>query len=781
MTTHKRLKRPKIKIQPRKFTFWFWTITLGGAAMLALILVLIGFGAFGKLPTFEELENPKSNIATEIISEDGKVIGSFFIQNRSYVSYEELSPYLVAGLVSTEDARFYNHSGIDFMGLTRVAVKTVAMGQRDAGGGSTISQQLAKNLYPRNVDMNAAELVIAKFKEWITAVMLEYNYTKEEIISMYLNIVEYGSNAYGIKSAARTFFNKSQMDLKIEEAALLVGVVNAPTRYSPVRNPKNALSRRNTVIRRMAANNFITDKEADSLCALPIKLDFKPISHNEGIGTYFREMLRLVMTQDAPKRSQFYNEWDYEQEVKRWEETPLYGWCLKNNTAEGIPYNLYKDGLRIYTTINSKMQQYAEDAVWDHMSADIQPSMDKQIKNRKILFNDLDTESINRIMNSAMKQSDRFRTLKREGMDDADIIKSFREPTEMSVFSYKGDRDTVMTPYDSILYHKAVLRASFMAVDPSNGYVKAYVGGPSFKHFKYDMAKQGKRQVGSTIKPFIYTFAIDHLGYTPCTPVPNLKVSIESPSGDAWSPKEAGKVEYDGVMHPLKWGLAMSRNNYSAWIMKQAQPTAVADLIHKLGVSSFIDPVYAMCLGTPDVSLFEMVGAYATYANRGVHTEPCFVTRIEDKYGNVLATFSTQSNDAVSEQTAFTMLNMLQNNVSSGTGGRLRWRYGFTGEIGGKTGTSQNQSDAWFIGVTPQIVGGTWVGGEDRSIHLLGRGDGATVALPIYANFMKKVYADPELHISQADRFPEPVGAVKFDCDDEQTQTYQEQKSEFFD
>ncbi len=668
------------KVNHKRFVKWFWIVVTAPFALLLLMLALTATGLFGKLPTFEELENPKSNLATEVYSEDGRLLRSFFIQNRSYTAYEDLSPSLVAALVATEDARYYGHSGIDFISLARVAVRTVGMGQSQ-GGGSTITQQLAKNLYEtrdsvrRGGLLKYPRLVTSKLKEWITALGLEYNYTKEEIVAMYLNTVFYGSNAYGIRSAAQTFFNKTPDELTIEEAAMLVGVVNAPTRYSPVRNPNNALSRRNTVISRMEANGFITRPVRDSVMALPIKLDYHPISHDTGSGTYFGEMLRLTLTAERPRRNQFANDWDYQQAARLWDETPYYGWCIKNTKADGSRYDLYRDGLKIYTTINASMQQYAEEALFEHLKTDLQPRMDDQVVRYKRLFNDISSDQVEQIITAAMRQTDRYRALRAGGLTEEEITQRFAEPVEMSIFTYNGERDTLMTPRDSILHHKQIMRASFLAMDPSNGHVKAYVGGPDFRYFKYDMVKQGKRQVGSTIKPFIYTFAIDQLGLTPCTTVENWPVTIPTYSGDSWSPKEAGNVVYDGAPNELRWGLANSRNNYSAWIMKQArQPQAVADFIHKMGIRSTIDPVPALCLGTPDVSLYEMVGAYGTFANRGVFTEPTFVTRIEDRQGNVLATFTPQTSDAISEQTAYTMLDMLKNVVTSGTAQRVRWQ-----------------------------------------------------------------------------------------------------------
>lgn len=600
---------------------------------------------------------------------------------------------------------------------------------------------------------------------------------------MYLNTVAYGSNAYGIKSAAQTFFNKMPEELKIEEAALLVGVVNAPTRYSPVSNPESALTRRNLVISRLATAGAISREVADSLSANPIDLDYSPVSNNYGQATYFREMLRLTMNAERPKRSQFYNDWDYEQAIKQYDENPIYGWCKKNTKADGTPYNIYRDGLKIYTTINADMQRYAEEMVQKQMESVIQPMMDQQYKWTGKLFNDASKSAVESIMNNAIKYSDRYYQMNRAGFSQEEILRSFDKECKMKVFTYKGERDTIMTPRDSILHHKRIMRAGFVAMDPRNGNVKAYVGGTNFKYFKYDMAKQGKRQIGSTIKPFIYTFAIDQLGLTPCTQVPNLPVTIETATGAAWSPKEAGNVEYDGVMHPLAWGLAMSRNNYSASIMKQAkQPTAVANFIHNLGIKSYIDPVPALCLGTSESNVFELVGAYSTFVNQGVYTDPIFVTRIEDRQGNVISTFIPQSQDAISETTAYTMLGMLQGVAKGGTASRLNWAYNMADvEVGGKTGTSQKNRDAWFMCVTPRLVAGAWVGGEDQYVHLLSRGEGSVMALPIVGSFFEKVYKNPNLDISRTDRFIRPLSAVTYNCNDEKYTTQLEREEDSID
>ena len=773
----------------KKVVRLMWCVVMIPVTMGFLMLTLAALGAFGRMPSFEELENPKSNLATEIYGDDGHVIGTFFVQNRSYVQYEDLFPEdpsrhlildghrvppVVAALISTEDVRFRSHSGIDIPSLFRVMIRTIAMRDTSQGGGSTITQQVAKNLFPRDTVRNRSKvtrtwkLVQSKFKEWITALKLEHNYTKEEIAAMYLNTVEYGSNAFGIKSAASTFFGKSPDELNIQEAAVLVGVVNAPTRYSPVRNPENALARRNLVINRMRASGAISREVCDSLTALPITLNYRPISHNDGEATYFREMLRQVMNAEPPTRRQYLTDWDYEQALKEYNENPIYGWCKKNKKADGTEYNIYRDGLRIYTTINPTMQRYAEEAVQKQMETVIQPRMDAQVRQTGVLFQDLEKEEIDAIIRRAMRNSDRYREHKKLGMSDKDIYASFEKKCQMRIFTFKGERDTLMTPRDSILHHKRIMRASLVAMDPRSGHVKAYVGGPNFRYFKYDMAKQGKRQIGSTVKPFIYTFAIDQMGLNPCAMAPNLPVSIETPAG-IWSPKEAGNVEYDGVLHPLYWGLANSRNNYSAWVMKQAkQPETVADFLHNMGIRSYIYPAYALCLGAFESNVFELVSTYSTFVNEGVHIDPIFVTRIEDRQGNLISSFIPQSQDAINKHTAYTMLTMLQRVITAGTGGRLAWQFGMENmDIGGKTGTSNENRDAWFMCVTPTLVAGSWVGGEDQSVHLKAQGEGSVMALPIVGEFLKRSYDDPRLGLSRSAKFSRPEGWVGYDCPSE--------------
>ena len=774
----------------RKIINALWVLLAVALIAIVVVFVSISKGWIGYMPPVEELENPNYKFATEVFSEDGKVLGTFSMEknNRVYSSYADLSPNIIHALIATEDVRFAEHSGIDAKALFRAIVKRGLLLQKSAGGGSTISQQLAKQLFTEKVASNTMQRLLQKPIEWVIAVKLERYYTKEEILTMYLNKFDFLNNAVGIKTAASTYFGCEPKDLKIEQAAMLVGMCQNPSRYNPVsRNPKireNALGRRNVVLRQMEKAGYISDAECDSLQALPLKLAYTRVDHKEGLATYFREYLRGVMTAKKPVKSE-YRGWQmqkYYEDSLSWETNPLYGWCRKNTKANGAQYDLYRDGLKIYTTINATMQKYAEKAVWAQMGGNVQPMMDRVLKGRRSIFSNLSKEEEQAIINRAMRNSDRYRMLKKEGATEKEIQQAFDTPVKMRVFSYKGDRDTTMTPRDSLYYYKRFLRASLMALDPSNGYVKAYVGGPSFRYFKYDMVKQGKRQIGSTIKPFVYTFAIEQLGLTPCTPVPNLPVTIET-YNEPWSPREASKVVYDGNPRPLRWGLANSRNNYSAWIMKQArQPEAVAEFIHKFGIHSYVDPVPALCVGTSDFSLFELVGAYGTFANRGVHIDPIFVTRIEDRHGNVLANFTAPAQDAISEQTAYTMLGMLKNVVNAGTAGRIR-ALGITADMGGKTGTTQNNSDAWFVGVTPKLVAGVWVGGEDRSIHLSSGGEGSRIALPIFADFIKRVYNEPKLGITQKDQFPIPVGAVSYDCDesDLHAPASQTRDDEFFD
>ena len=748
--------------KPISFVRVLWVCFACVTISVVLLFTAISSGWLGFMPTFEDLENPQKNIASEIYSGDGKLMGTFHIENRNPVDYSELSPYLVQALVSREDKRFYGHSGIDGMGLARVIVKTMLMGQGDAGGGSTITQQLAKNLFPRDTTSRSSvgrtmSLGLAKFKEWVTAVKLERNYTKKEIIAMYLNTVPFGSESFGIKSAARTFFNKQPHELSIEEAALLVGVVKGPTMYSPVRNPERALNRRNSVLEKMREEKYISKAQYDSLSQIPITLDYKVQNHNTGVSTYFREYIKRIMSYKEPTRSGISEE-EYRKRKSEWDNNSLYGWCNKNFKPNGEPYNLYTDGLRIYTTIDYTMQEYAEESVRNHLKTELQPSFFRAKKNQKKapFSNRLTDSTIESLMNSAMRRTDRYRIMKKEGASDAEIKKAFSTEVPMKVFSWDGDRDTIMTPMDSIRYYKAFLRSSFMAYDPGTGYVKAYVGGPDFRHFKYDGVTDQTRQVGSTIKPFLYMLAMEY-GYSPCYKVLNVPQSFELPSGP-WTPAGSGKREGEYVT--LKWGLANSDNNISAWLIKQFPPEAMIDVMRRMGITAQIDPVPAICLGVPDISIYEMVAAYGVFANKGIYTEPIFVTKIEDRNGNVISTFHPRTQEAISAHAAYLMVSLLRGVVEGGTGGRLRHRYNLLNEIGGKTGTTQNHSDGWFMAVTPNLVAGTWVGGEDRDIHFdsLSQGQGAAMALPIFAEFIQKVYKNGKLGVTNQDIFEKPHG-----------------------
>ena len=785
----------KKQTNKRKLTWKQWTI-IGlwscmaiGVISLSTLFILAKNEVLGPMPTFDELENPKTNLATQIYSADGVVLGTYFIENRTYLSYEELFPVnrdmwltidghtlppIVAALLATEDVRFFDHSGIDFQATARAGIKTVILRQSEQGGGSTITQQLAKNLYKTRMSNHGVEgkagTFAAKAQEYVIATQLEHNYTKEEIVAMYLNTVEFSNSNFGIKSAANNFFGKEPCDLSIEEAAVIAGQVKAPGSYAPLRrgepNPK-ALERRNLVLSRLEAAGCISSSVADSLKGTPIDLSrYHRVAdaHNEGSATYFREMVRRTMTAKKPERSSYNSDWDYNVALNEYNNNPIVGWCHKNTKANGEPYDIYRDGLKIYTTIDSRMQEYAEDAMTEHMREVIQPRMYEQMRSRKTPYVGLSADKIEAKIMAGMRQSDRWRNFEKEGLSEQEIIASFNTPTKMRVFTYNGIRDTVMTPRDSVIHHKGIMRAGFVAIDPTTGYVRAYVGGPNYNYFKYDAAMQSRRQIGSTAKPFIYTFAIDHLGLTPCTPVPNRPVSIETPSG-VWSPKEAGNVEYTGT-HPLYWGLANSRNNYSAWIMKEAKrPEAVADFIHDMGIKSYIDPVVSLCLGSYDSNPYEMASAYCTFANKGVRLEPIYVTRIEDNQGNVLATFTPTTHHTLSHDIAYTMITMMQRVVTMGTGRRLIYEFGFDDvEIAAKTGTTNDNIDAWFMAAVPNLVMGCWVGGEENSIHFSHSADGSRIALPITGKFLSKVFTDGTLGVSRSDRFDRSENPPKYDC-----------------
>jgi penicillin-binding protein 1A len=766
----------KLKFTKKSYIRTFWTIIALPFIFLIIIFTLISAEVFGPMPTFEDLENPDNNLASQVFSEDNKLLGKYYYQNRSYVEFKELSPNIVNALLATEDIRFQKHSGIDPRGLARVAFKTVLLG-RSSGGGSTITQQLAKNLFPRDTTRYNSRiaylgnLAVNKFKEWVTAVKLEKNYTKKEIIVMYLNTVPFGGQSYGIKSAAKTFFNTFPDSLKIHEAATLVGLLKAPTRYSPVLNPEQSLERRNVVLSQMHKYNFINKQQYDSLRVKPLGIEYNIQDHNVGPATYFREYLRTLLTKDKPERNNYITYNSYREDSTEWANNPLYGWCNKNKKPNGESYNLYRDGLKIYTTINSKLQRYAEKAVREHLGKDLQLAFNEELEERESppFSEELKDEQVEQIIDRSIKRTHRYYILNRKGLNEDSIRAVFNNPVSMRVFSWEGMKDTVMSPLDSILYYKKFLRAGFMSMNPHNGHVKAYVGGPDYRYFKYDHVTQSARQVGSTIKPFLYTLAMQE-NFSPCRMVPNVPSTFYI-NDTTWTPKNSGPSEKDGEMVTLKWGLTNSVNWISAWLIKQFNPQSVIDVMRKMGIESEIQPVPSIFLGTSEISLYEMVGAYSSYANKGVYIKPQFISRIEDRNGNVISTFTPKKREAISEQTAYLMINLLENVVNQGTGIRLRYKYNFQSEIAGKTGTTQNQSDGWFMGVTPNLVSGVWVGGENRSIHFEGikLGQGANMALPIWALFMKQVYEDESLYnmVAPEDKFEKPLNFnYILDCDE---------------
>lgn len=743
--------------------------------VIAVMCAVLWIWLKADIPSFEELESPESNLATLVLADDEKtVLSTFHIENRSYVTYDELSRHLVEAAVATEDVRFYNHSGIDFKSLARVVFKTLLGGDSSQGGGSTITQQLAKTLYPREDLSNlgkvrkAMKMLGIKLSEWGTAVKLEKSYTKEEIITMYFNQVFFGSNAYGIKAAAQTFFGKSPADLTVEESATLVGMVNKPTRYNPALNPEKSLERRNFVISQMRKAGYLTKAEADSISQIPIVLSYQIQDHTAGSALYFREMLKRTMNASEPRRSSYRQYEDYVVDSLQWAEDPLYGWLNKNLKPDGTKYDIYRDGLRIYTTINHKMQQYAEEAVAEHIGGDMQGRFDRGLKSLKNapFSNDVEKSMVNTLMKQARRDSDRYRHLKRAGMSDDQIYRTFSEKVEMTVFEWDGKNrtyvDTVMTPDDSIRHYKKHMRCSFIAMTPGQGEVKAYVGGPDFKAFQYDNARQSKRQVGSTIKPFLYTLAMQE-GMSPCDEVANVPQTFIIAEDKVWTPKSTDKDEYIGNIVTLKWGLAKSSNNISAYLMKQYGPEAMVEMMRKMGVGSFLDPVPPLCVGSANISLYEMVAAYNTFPSKGVYVRPVFVTRIEDSMGNVLETFSTRKREAVSDQTAYLMANLMQGVVNTGTGYALRSRFALPGEIAGKTGTTNNNADGWFIGYTPELTAGVWTGFDNEQIHFkaLSNGGGSASALPVWGLFMQKVLKDPSL-LKYYDNmvFERPVGEI---------------------
>jgi penicillin-binding protein 1A len=722
----------------KKFIKLFWLLL--AFPILALILFVIGVRYFTELPDTGELRNPKTNLATEVYSSDLKVIGKYYTENRVKSNYSEISPNVIHALIATEDARFYDHSGIDFIALGRVAVGVVT-GSTHLGGGSTISQQLAKMLFPRE-ELGGVKTVIRKIKEWIIAVRLEREYTKEEIMTMYLNKFDFVNGAVGIKSAAQIYFGTTADSLHIEQAAMLVGMAKNPSYYNPNRFHDRSLGRRNTVLQQMEKYDYLTEEQSDSLQGLPLTLDFHPQTHNDGLAPYFREYLRDVF---------------------------LKQWCKANRKPDGTEYNIYSDGLKIYTTIDTRLQTYAEKAVTDHIKS-LQAIFSKEAKRKKYppFASNISKEEREMIMYQGMRRSERWRVLKSDGFSDDEIIASFDKPVDMTIFSWKGEIDTVMTPRDSMLYYKSYLQSGFMSIDPHTGQIRAWVGGINHKFFQYDHVQLGhRRQVGSTFKPFVYALAIQE-GLSPCYRVPNVQVCIPLlPGQPDWCPNNSDDA-LDGQMLTLQKALANSVNFVSAFLVKRYTPEAVAKIARRMGIVSPIEAVPSICLGTPEISVFEMVGANATFANKGTWIEPTFVTRIEDKNGNVLATFTPRTEEVLSEEKAYVMLKLMEGVVKVGTGVRLRYKYGFTNQIAGKTGTTQNQSDGWFMGITPDLVSGCWTGAEDRAVHFdnITYGQGANMALPIWAEYMKQVYADPTLNISKGDfRKPAKPISIVLDCD----------------
>ena len=745
----------------KRFIHILWALLAGGFVSAIVGFFAIWFGWIGYMPDIEDLQNPINRFATQVYSSDGKVIGTWNLnkENRIVIPYKKMSPYLVQALVATEDERFYEHSGIDFRALGRAIIKRGILGQTNAGGGSTITQQLAKQLYSSTAQ-SAAQRMFQKPIEWVIAIKLERYYTKEEIIALYLNYFDFLHNAVGIKTAANTYFNKEPKDLTVCEAATLIGLCKNPSLFNPVRYPERAKERRNVVLSQMVKAGYMNRAEYQNYSSEPLTLNFHRTDHKDGTATYLREFLRQYMMAKRPVRTDYpsWNKVQFVADSIAWDTDPLYGWCNKNFKKDGSPYNVYSDGLKVFTTIDSRMQKYAEEAVYQHVARYLQPAFDKENKPKPSSpYSDkLTPQQIRNILNRSITQSERWRTMKAAGCTPEEIKEAFRKKIEMTVFTYHGDIDTLMSPLDSIRYYKGFLRSGFMSMDPKTGAVKAYVGGLDYPHFMYDMVSLGRRQVGSTIKPFLYSLAMEN-GFTPCDYAPNRQQTYMV-GGRPWTPRNVSHARY-GQMVSLKWGLAQSNNWISAYLMSKLNPNQFVQILHDFGIHNpDIHPSLSLCLGPCEVSVSEMVSAYTVFANHGIRTAPMFVSRIEDNEGNTIATFQPRMNEVIGAANAMKMLTMLMGVVDNGTAGRLRYRYNFQGQIGAKTGTTNNNSDGWFIGFTPQLVSGCWVGGEDRDIHFdRGQmGQGATMALPIWAIFMKKVYADRSLGIDPMAKFDLP-------------------------
>ena len=742
---------------------WYkkFSVTFGVLFGLFLVLafcgmLLVSFGTIGYIPPVEDLLNPKNLLASEIISSDNQVIGQYYKENRVSVRYEDISPYVIDALIATEDERFEQHSGVDVKALVRAAVK---LGK--AGGGSTITQQLAKQLWTENVGQTTMERLTQKPSEWVIAVKLESLYSKDEIITMYLNRFDFLNNAVGIQSASRIYFSTTPKDLKLEEAATLVGMCKNPSYYNPRRDSLRTVNRRNTVLSQMKKYGKIDQATYDSVSQLPLVLHYQPADHKQGIAPYFREYLRVTLTAREPIESN-YSSWNKQQYVYdkyQWDNNPLYGFCEKFRKPDGSKYDIYRDGLKIYTTIDSRMQRYAEEAVSEHMQAQQQSFFKELKKKRNAPFSySLTKGEIDGIMNQAMKNTDRYWSLKNDGMPHDSIIATFHEAYPMRVFTYdRGMIDTIMTPYDSIKWQKSYLRCGFMSMDPITGHVKAYVGGPNFANFQYDMVTKGRRQVGSTVKPYLYTLAMDE-GMWPCETTVYEPVTLIDGNGKEWTPRDTHD-KYRGDTVSLAWGLKESSNWMSAYLMSLFTPEQLVNLMRSFGIQGQLDPVVSLCLGPCEVSVEEMVDAYTAFANKGIRTEPLYVTHIEDANGNIIAQFTPKTHEIIGETTSYKMIYMLREVLDHGTGIRVRYKYGIKAPMGGKTGTTNNNSDGWFMCFTPSLVNGAWVGGEDRAIHFdnMAEGQGASMALPICALYLKKVFADKSLGYSEDEQFDIPV------------------------
>ncbi len=721
----------------KKYILITWSLVFIPVVFLFLLFSLTAFGVLGELPDVEELQNPKNNLASIIYSSDGRVLGKFYKENRVNSKFNELSPNLVNALVATEDARFYEHSGVDLKALFR-SVSGLLTGNMSAGGGSTITQQLSKMQFS-DKPKSKVERILQKFKEWIISIRLERLYTKEEIMTMYLNKFDFLNLAVGVKSASQIYFNTTPDKLTLSQAAMLVGMAKNPSMFNPRRFEERTQHRRNVVLSQMKKYGYLTNARYDSLKVQPLNLDFKSEDHNEGLATYFREYLR---------------------------DNFLKEWCLTHKKENGKPYDIYRDGLKIYTTIDSRMQQYAEESAIEQMTFLQKKFNQEKKKNFPFAWN-VNKDEIKNIMTSSIHRSDRYRGLKASGKSEEEITKVFNTPVKMRVFSWHGEIDTTLSPYDSIRYYKSFLQCGFMAMEPQSGYIKAWVGGINHEHFKYDHVKVGRRQVGSTFKPFVYALAIQE-GYSPCYQIPNVRTCITTEDGKEWCPdNSAGEEKFEGKPQTLKLALAMSINYISAALMKKFGPRAVVNLCRRMGVTAPLDPVPALCLGVADISVFEMVGANSTFANQGTYVQPIFVTRIEDKSGKVLEEFVPNTDEVFNEEKAYVMCELMKGVVLYGTGCELRYKYKLNNPIAGKTGTTQNNSDGWFIGMTPDLVAGCWVGGEDRSVHFntMEYGQGARMALPVWGKFFTKVYADKTIKISRGDFYrPAHMSEIELDC-----------------